>query len=114
MKDSFTPGAGQIYRTTQNSKIIFDKETCSFDLTLTKTNTGCQMAVSVSWPSMADESLRYDAHIAGYTTDNNLKGTNTSIIDKSRYSDFNPHAPDRFTPSRARCVKNCGSALNHR
>ena len=24
------------------------------------------------------------------------------------------HAPDRFTPSRARCVKNCGAALTHR
>ena len=27
---------------------------------------------------------------------------------------FNPHAPDRFTPSRARCAENCGSALTHR
>ena len=24
---------------------------------------------------------------------------------------FNPHALDRFTPSRARCVENWGSAL---
>ena len=24
---------------------------------------------------------------------------------------FNLHAPDRFTPSRARCAENCGSAL---
>ena len=28
--------------------------------------------------------------------------------------DINPHAPDRFTPSRARCAEKCGSALNHR
>ena len=90
MKDSVTPGAaGKMYRTTQNSKIIFDKETCSFDLTLTKNNAGCKMTVSANWPSMADESLPYDAHIAGYTTDNNLKGTNTSIIDKSRYLALN-------------------------
>ena len=26
----------------------------------------------------------------------------------------NPQAPGRFTPSRARCAKNCGSALIHR
>ena len=26
---------------------------------------------------------------------------------------INPHVPDRFTPSRARCAENCGSALNH-
>ena len=25
-----------------------------------------------------------------------------------------PHAPDRFTPSRARCAEKCGSALTHR
>ena len=24
---------------------------------------------------------------------------------------LNPHAPDRFTPSSARCAENCGSAL---
>ena len=90
MKDSVTPeAAGMIYKTTQNSKIMFDKENCSFDLTLTKNNAGCQMTVSANWASMADKSLPYDAHIAGYTTDNNLKGTNTSIIDKSRYLDLN-------------------------
>ena len=27
---------------------------------------------------------------------------------------FNPHAPDRFTPSRARCAEKCGSALTRR
>ena len=27
---------------------------------------------------------------------------------------LNPHAPDRFTPSRARCTEKCGSALTHR
>ena len=27
---------------------------------------------------------------------------------------INPHAPDRFTPLRARCAENCGSALTHR
>ena len=27
---------------------------------------------------------------------------------------FNPHAPDRFTPSHARCAKNSGSALTYR
>ena len=26
----------------------------------------------------------------------------------------NPHAPDRFTPLRARCTEKCGSALIHR
>ena len=26
---------------------------------------------------------------------------------------FNPHAPDRLTPSRARCAEKCGSALTH-
>ena len=27
---------------------------------------------------------------------------------------FNPHAPDRFTPSRARCAKSCGAVQTHR
>ena len=27
---------------------------------------------------------------------------------------LNPYALDRFTPSRARCAENCGSALIHR
>ena len=27
---------------------------------------------------------------------------------------INPHTPDRFTPSHARCAENCGSALTHR
>ena len=27
---------------------------------------------------------------------------------------INPHAPDRFKTSRARCAENCGSALTHR
>ena len=86
MKDSVTQGAaGKIYKTTQNSKMIFDKETCSFDLILTENNAGCQMVVSANWVLMANESLQYDVHIAGYTSDNNLKNTNTSIIDKSRY-----------------------------
>ena len=31
-----------------------------------------------------------------------------------KYEALNPHAPDRFTPSRARCAENCGSALTHR
>ena len=26
----------------------------------------------------------------------------------------NPHMPDRFTRSHARCAENCGSALTHR
>ena len=26
----------------------------------------------------------------------------------------NPHTPDLFTPARARCAENCGSALTHR
>ena len=29
------------------------------------------------------------------------------------FTNFNPHAPDRFTPSSARCAENCGSALTH-
>ena len=33
---------------------------------------------------------------------------------KNEIRDFNSHAPDRFTPSRARCAENCGSALTHR
>ena len=32
----------------------------------------------------------------------------------TRFSSINPHAPDQFTPSRARCAKNCGLALTHR
>ena len=27
---------------------------------------------------------------------------------------INPHTPDRFTPSHARCAENCGSALTRR
>ena len=27
---------------------------------------------------------------------------------------LNPHAPDRFTPSRARCAKSCGAVNTHR
>ena len=27
---------------------------------------------------------------------------------------INPHAPDRFTPSRACCAEKCGSALTNR
>ena len=89
MKDSVTPGVtGKIFKMTRSSKIIFDKETCLFDLTLIKNNDGCQIQISANWPSMANESLQYDAHIAGYTSDNNLKNTNTSIIDKTRYFYF--------------------------
>ena len=33
---------------------------------------------------------------------------------KNRYKRINPHTPDRFTPSHARCAENCGSALTHR
>jgi len=89
IEDSVTPGAtGKIYKTTQNSKIIFDKETCLFDLRLIKNNDGCQITLGANWPSMANESLTYDTHIAGYTSDNNLKGANTAIIDKSRYCHF--------------------------
>ena len=29
-------------------------------------------------------------------------------------NDFNPHAPDRFTPSGARCAKSCGAVHTHR
>ena len=32
-------------------------------------------------------------------------------IDKKKH--FNPHTPNRFTPSHARCTENCGSALTH-
>ena len=30
------------------------------------------------------------------------------------FKKLNPHAPDRFTPSSARCAENCGSALTNR
>ena len=33
----------------------------------------------------------------------------SSIVSAS----INPHAPDRFNPSRARCAENCGSALTY-
>ena len=31
-----------------------------------------------------------------------------------KFNNLNPHAPDLFTPSRARCAENCGSALTNR
>ena len=51
----------------------------------------------------------------------NLKNPKLVKIDTNRtftphavgIRDSNPHAPDRFTPSPARCAKNCGSALTH-
>ena len=34
--------------------------------------------------------------------------------DRSGFYNFNPHTPDRFTPSHARCAEICGSVLTHR
>ena len=49
---------------------------------------------------------------------NKLKLNKTKKL-KSESQNFyrlslNPHVPDRFTPSRARCAENCGSAVTHR
>ena len=32
----------------------------------------------------------------------------------SNSGNLNPHTPDRFTPSRARCAENCGAIYTHR
>ena len=40
-----------------------------------------------------------------------ITGNNLREIKKKGI--FNPHAPYRFTPSRVRFAKNCGSALTH-
>ena len=39
-----------------------------------------------------------------------LSGASCAIKDKK----INPHALDRFTPSRARCAEKCGSPLTDR
>ena len=35
-------------------------------------------------------------------------------FERKHFLKLNPHTPDRFTPSHARCAENCGSALTYR
>ena len=37
----------------------------------------------------------------------------TNYHESEYFSLINPHAPDRFTPSRARCAKSCGAVHTH-
>ena len=41
-------------------------------------------------------------------------GTNTGFKSSNSTCFLNPHAPDRYTPSRARCAKSCGAVYTHR
>ena len=49
----------------------------------------------------------------------NFRGPFYDDVQKSYFSsneelNINPHAPERFTPSRARCAENCRSTVAHR